>query len=263
MNMLRHKQTLHFLKWWIMYVALFVLFSCSSRFQLQQSPVTISNSWPTFAQQNTGAIHTFKGQAKLTVESPQMSGTMQVTVIWKAPDTLFLAAEGPLGINLGKVFVGEKRFIIYNEYQNQYISGALDNPYLTRFLQTSFSLNQLKSILLGIPPSGWKNLQPIREQAGLFILFQDGIKYRYHVNLRNGMLEKWEMVTASGTEMIMTLERYRQIDGVWFPRLIRLTRPRFQERMSVFYEAVTINHPISPKQYTIIVKPGVRQLNLQ
>ncbi len=254
---------LSFKTFWFPIALLVFLVGCQSQLPVLQRPSVDMTHWPTFARENSQAIHALKGRAKLTVESPQMSGTMQVTVIWKEPDTLYLAAEGPLGINLGKVFVGSHRFMIYNEYQNQFISGSLDNPYLTRFLQTSFSLKELKFILLGTPPSGWYNLQPAPGKAGLFIQINNGIKYRYHVNLRTGLLEKWEMVTPAGTEMVMTLERYRQINGVWFPRLIRLTRPRFQERISVFYEAVAINQPIARKLYTIVIKPGVHQLNVE
>ncbi len=245
-------------------IGLFLLFAmnCAPRLNRAPAPPAELAAWPAFAASNANRIHTLRGNARLTVESPQMNGSMSITVIWVRPDTLYLAAEGPLGINLGKVFVGRHRFIIYNEYQNQFISGNLDNPYLTRFLQTSFSLTELKSILLGIPPSGWDNLQPVSGQKGLFIKFSDGVKYRYHVNLRSGLLEKWEMVTTQGTEMVMSLERYRSINGVWFPRLIRLTRPGHMERISVFYQSVTLNKPIPASAYTITIKPGVQQLNV-
>ncbi len=236
---------------------------CAPVLQKPPVPPSTPSQWPAFAAANFSKIESFEGKAKLTVESPQASGTMQIKVVWIRPDTLFLAAEGPLGINLGKVFIGRRRFIIYNEYQNQYISGNLDNPYLTQFLQTSFSLTELKSILLGMPPSGWDSLQPVAAQPGLFIKFSNGVKYRYHVNLRTGLLEKWEMVTGKGTEMVMTLERYRVIEGVWFPRLIRLTRSGQMELISVFYQSIRINQPIPVSAYRIVIKPGVQQLNVQ
>ncbi len=238
------------------------LMSCTSVLQKAPSPPSDLAHWGQFASTNSQQIQTLKGKANFTVESPQMSGSMQLTIIWKQPDTLYLAAEGPLGINLGKVFIGHRRFIIYNEYQNQFVSSTLDNPFLSRFMQTSFSLQDLKYLLLGIPPSGWDNLQPVPGNPGLFIKFKDGVKYRYHVNLRSKLLEKWEMVTPAGTQMVMTLERYRSIQGVWFPRLIRLTRPGKQERLTLFYRSLQINSPIPTSEYTIIIKPGVQQLNV-
>ncbi len=218
--------------------------------------------WPEAYQNNFRRIHTFEGTARLTIESPRVNGHVNIRVIWVAPDTLFVQAEGALGINVGKIFIGKQRFIIYNEYDNQYIAGELSNRYLARFLDTDFSLHDLQSALLGKPPIPLSGLQPADTSRGIFTRQEGEVKYRLVVDPQTGLLEKWEMIRRGRVVARMAFQRYRNQDGIYLPRLIRFTRPEYQERITVFYKTIQINRPIPPKHYTITIKAKAKQLNL-
>ncbi|NOX37397.1 MAG: DUF4292 domain-containing protein [Calditrichaeota bacterium] len=241
-----------------------LLFSCAAPLKRSAPPVltTQIHQWPERYQANYQQIHTFEGTARLTVESPQVNGHVNIRVIWIDPDTLFVQAEGAFGVNVGKIFIGKRRFLIYNEYDNQYIAGELTNAYIARFLNTDFSLKDLQAALLGKPLAPVSGARLVDAKRGVFALKAGSVKHRYKVDPETGLLEKWEMLRDGRVIVRMEFQRYRKQNGIYFPGLIRLTQPERQERITVFYKTLMFNRPINPARYRITIDPRARQLNL-
>ncbi len=222
-------------------------------------------AWPRRYRQNFQRIQTFRGEARLTLESPQGGGSVNLETLWDHPNKLFLKAEGPLGLDVGKIFVGQERFIWYNQYDNHFTSGSLDDPYLNRFLQTNITFHDLKYAVLGFAVQALDSLRLLDATHGVFATVppvEDEIHYRLIVNPETGLLESVEALRESRVFMRQDYKRYRIIQGVYVPTLVQITMLDQRERVSVFYKDLKLNRPIDPQDYLIEVSTKVEQLNL-
>ena len=210
--------------------------------------------WPHLYRQNFAKIKRFRGSARLTVESANSGGNVDLTTLWRSPDKLFLKAEGPLGLDIGKIFVGEKRFIWYNQYENHFTSGNLNDPYLNRFLQTNITLEDLKFTVL----------EAVDLAMGIFSSQSADdaeISYRFRVNPQNGLLESVEALRQNRPFMRQDFKNYDVIKGIFFPRIVQVTMLDQKERVSVFYKKIQMNAPLDEKEFDIEVHSKVQQLN--
>ncbi len=227
--------------------------------------VTSLDEWPAKYRQNFQNILTFQGKARLTLESPNGGGNVSTKTVWGRPDKLFMKAEGPLGLDVGKIFVGEKRFIWYNQYENHFTAGSLDDPYLNRFLQTNITFSELKQTVLGYAGQVEDSLTLIDRANGVFTSAHrndDDIYYRFIVNPELGLLEAVEALRQSRVFMRQDFKNYRVIDDIYLPTLIRITMLDQRERVSIFYKSIALNKPLDPDEFAIKISSKVEQLNL-
>ena len=217
------------------------------------------STWPAAYRNNFEKLTTLQGQARISVESPDGAINFDINVIYVAPDTLFMSAEGPFGIDLGKIFMGKNRFIIFNQFNNQFFSGDLDEDYYNTFLQTDLSLKQIKYAFLGYVPLP-ANLHLVDEKHGIFAALVDGKKWRIVVDLSSGALQNLKISDNNQIILNEELQEYRTINGIVFPKLIRLTVPDKKEMVAIFYRNFKIDEKVNKDSYHIEIGPKTKQL---
>jgi hypothetical protein len=217
------------------------------------------SDWPGVYQQNSRFIKSLKSKAMITLESPNFANNFTVDVIFTAPDTLFMQAEGPLGIDLGKFFIGNDRFIIYNQFNNQFLAGSLDEEYYNTFLETNLTLRQLKEAFIGntiLPES----IKLIDKNQGIFIALIDSDKWQYKIDPTNCLLKKWEIFQNGQLSLKQEFDNYVSIAGLVLPRKIRITLPQKQEMIAIYHKNIEINQKIDKNSYHIEIGPKTKQL---
>lgn len=222
----------------------------------------IMEIWPREYEANLNQIKTFYGKARLSVDSEAFSGDVSMEVNWINPEKLHLKAEGPLGIDIGKIYIGTRRFLVYDQHNNYYTSGDIDDPYLNRFQNTSFTLKDLKFAALGYALPVDKNPQLQDQLHGIFIHQDDDIQYRYLVNPQTGLLESCEAIRDGRIFMQQEFKNYRVVSGVYVPNFIQITLLDQKERISIFYQQIVINEPIAPLKFDVEISSKVEQINL-
>ncbi|MBN2366348.1 MAG: DUF4292 domain-containing protein, partial [Calditrichaeota bacterium] len=216
-------------------ILLIMVLGCSST-ALRQKPSFVEASleqWPEYYSKNRDNILTMKSEAVITLESPAIAGNFTAEMLYGAPDTLFLKAEGPLGIDLGKTFIGRKRFILYNQFNNTFFSGSLNDKYYSTFLETDVALNDIKETIIGYPPLPG-NIRLIDEKHGIFMTGTDVGKKRYVVNTKNWQLESIEIFKNDRMVIKQEFERYTSEQGIPIPRLIRIILPHKKEMVAIY-----------------------------
>ncbi len=218
--------------------------------------------WPDAYRQNFERIQSFYGKAKLSVESESFNGNASLQTHWQRPEKLFMKVEGPLGLDVGEIFVGPSRFIWYNQHENHFLSGSVDDPYLNRFMQTTITFKDLKFAALGYA-GNWE--EPLQLQDGLHGIFTtmiDDIEYRYIVNPETGLLESVEALRDGRAFVRQDFKNYRIIDGVYVPMIVQFTMLDQKERITIFYREIALNQPVDLQQLTIQISSKVEQLNV-
>ena len=224
--------------------------------------LTSLETWPEMYRQNFQAMNSFRGKARVTIESRQLSGNIDAETFWIRPDKLFFNVEGPLGIDVGKTYVGASRFIVYNQHENHFTAGKINDPYLNRVWLTNFTLKDLKYASLGYAIQAEQPLQLVDEFHGIFTSRFDNIEYRFIVNPEKGLLERCEAIRDGRVFLHQEFKNYQVVNGFFIPQLIQITLVDQKERISIFYSQMEINKPIDPAKMVIDISPKVEQLNL-
>lgn len=245
---------------------IFVLLAGCSGGIKQQSIVkpflTGLEGWPEMYRQNFQSMNSLTGKARVTIESVQLSGNINADIAWVRPDQLFIQVEGPLGIDVGQTYVGSSRFIVYNQHENHFTAGNINDPYLNRIWLTNFTLKDLKYAALGYAIQAEMPLQLVDEFHGVFSTQNDDIEYRFIVNPESGLLERCESIRENKVFMQQEFKNYKVVNGFYIPQLIQITLVDQKERISIFYNEMEINKPIDPAKLVIQIGPKVEQLNL-
>ncbi len=216
-------------------------------------------TWPDYFRKNQEKLRTVKSNALITLESPSMAGNFPVEMIFAAPDTLFMKAEGPLGIDLGKIFVGRSRFILYNQFNNSFVAGSLDDPFYSTFLETNLTLQEIKNAIIGYPPLP-ADLKLVDEKHGIFLAATIDGKNRVTVNTDTWQLETIEIYHNNKVVIRQEYAKYITQNNVIMPRLIRLILPQKKEMVAIYHKNIKINSELNKDYYSIVIGPKVKQL---
>jgi hypothetical protein len=243
---------------------LFIITGCSHSVLHKPPKIELPSlaEWPTYYRQNFSRLESMQSKARITVESSEMSSHFTTNMMYSAPDVLFLEAGGPLGIDFGKFFIGKQRFILYNQYENQFLCGSLDETYYNTFLQTSLTFSQIKNAFIGyvqLPD----NLVLADDRHGIFTALIAGGRWRFVVDPNSGTLQSWEIQQNGQVVFKEEFKSYRGIDNVVIPGFVRIVNPLKPELLSVFHTDVKVNETIKPDAYHIVISPKVKQLMIR
>jgi len=216
-------------------------------------------NWPVLYHENYQKLRTLKSEARISLESSQFATNFNVDLIYSAPDTLFVQAEGPFGLDIGKIFIGRERFILFNQFNNQFLSGSLDDEYYNTFLETELTFREIKNGFIGYTQLP-ENIILAEEKGGIFQAAAAGNTWRFTVNLETGTLKTFEIIENSQVVYRQELLSYTESEGVVFPRFIRMILPQKKEMVAIYHKNIKINQPVDKNSYLIEVGPKTRQL---
>lgn len=221
----------------------------------------VLQDWPNLYKNNYRQLHTLKSEARISVESPEFATSFNVDVVYGSPDTLFIQAEGPFGIDVGKIFIGGERFIIYNQFNNQFLSGSLDDEYYNTFLESGLTFREIKNGFIGFTPLP-EDLILDDKIKGIFLASAEGKKWRYSIDVEKGTLKTFEVIEDGQVTFKEEFMNYTEIEGIIFPRFIRLILPKKNEMVAIYHKNIKINEPVDKNIYSIEIGPKTRQLNI-
>ncbi|MEJ2536523.1 MAG: DUF4292 domain-containing protein, partial [Calditrichia bacterium] len=104
------------------------------------------------------------------------------------------------------------------------------------------------------------NLKLVDQQHGIFAAMVGDQKWRITVDRKSGTLQSLEISQDNQTILKEELQDYRSIDGIIFPKFIRLTVPDKKEMVAIFYKNFKINETVNKDLYHIEIGPKTKQL---
>jgi len=206
-------------------------------------------------QNRTTTIRTLEADGALTVESPEQSGTVRFDLFLKIPDTLWMKFSGPFGMSVGMLVLTPSRFIFYDPFQRQKITGAMRPEILARVLNVSLSFPDIVDVVTG-------NFHGIGLDETIVSNTVSGNRY-YVLRINAGNQETngysrkeiWvdaeTFVTTQYAEyddedhvrLIGQSSRIEAVDGVSMPHLIRVIMPQRRHSVTLAYSTLRINRP--------------------
>ncbi len=208
------------------------------------------------------SLKTFSAKGRITIDSPQFSGNFEGRIFARGNDSLLISVSGFMGTEVGKVFVGKDRFIFYNKYENQFITGHRDDFEQTHFLQFPITLSELREVFLAQDHFTILKKEEFRKtQDGYFLKAKNG-SYDYNIwfDGQTLLIRKIEYLKEGQIMYSKEYKRYEEHDGLLFPKLINFVRPQEKQGMSIIYKEINLNRPIPNDIFKIKIGDNAKQI---
>lgn len=203
-------------------------------------------------RENNQRIHSLQGRGKIIIDMPgaPFRGDVSIRVI--TPDSLFIFTEAVFGIDVGFLFADGTSFHSYSPIDNYYFTGPVDKIGRMVFFQMKISYRELMNSVLGAASFPLKAGTKVRTTGDKYIFTQNHQKAQlvYEVDAGKFVITKIQIVNREGEETFrQEFKRFRKVKGIWVPQYIRLIRPRSRESLTVFYNKIELNLPLSPQLF--------------
>ncbi len=210
------------------------------------------------------AIKTLDGHAQITLDSPEYSGNFSADILLSGIDSLLISVKGPFGINVGKVFIGAKRFIFYNQVNNQFLKGSKEDFKGRYFLQFPLEITQMRDVFVAQDQFDVLKKKEFSIQDKNYYLEAVNGELEYHIwfEPQNLMIKKIEYIADSRVIYYKEYDQFESFNGIFFPKSINFVRPNEKEGVAIYFNELKINQPVNNNIFRIKVANDAKQIDL-
>ncbi len=204
----------------------------------------------------SGRLRSMSGSGIVSFESPEIAGSATFTLALKKPDSLLVNVEGPFGIDLGFLFLGGSRFLLYTPTTNHLIQGKTDRVTLGAIVPLDLTATQILDLFSGVfivegnaaAVCGYT----VEDDRFLLRMLCGADTCSYWVDPLTLLVSRFERRNAAG-ELVVEADARAVLleDDTAVPRRIRLAFPASDKQVSVFYRTLTLNDPSPSFRFSI------------
>jgi hypothetical protein len=215
---------------------------------------------------NFSALQSLKGQATLTVETPELSYTAGARIWFHRPDSLFIKVEVAFGIDVGWLYSAGNRFVLYLPRQNICYTGSTSALPLEEFISFNMSYSELLRLLFGeeSPEGVEKFRSTIDGKEWLLTGTKDSLAFRYRYDSSRGVVTEVEVRDQIGMPLrLKTFSRFTKKNKVMAPQSIRLQQPGENRAIGLFYHSLSINENVILKNLKMRIPQNAQRIELE
>lgn len=186
--------------------------------------------------------------AQIRYAGPEGKHGFQEVVIVQRPDNLRLETLSYLGAIL-IVTANGREIIGYHPREGVFVRGALTKANMLRYTQIPLELDEITSLLSGLPPVGMSN--PKQEGNRLIFSLDGGKSDAVAFEAQQPVPTQWERFNNSGAlEMTAQFSDYISTPAGLFPSKITIESLAQKKRVEIRYQEPELNAQISPDLFT-------------
>lgn len=210
------------------------------------------------------SINSLSGNTRITLDTPQYSGNFSAEVSLSGQDSLMITVNGPLGIDVGKVFIAENRFIFYNQVMNQFYTGMREDFANRNFLQFPLKISQLREVFVAQDKFDIlkRDLFEIRDDQYYIEATNAHYSYKIWFDPVYFLIKRIEYLFDGQVEYYKEYDQFREINGTVFPMAINFVRPGEKQGVYLYFSDLELNVPIDEQDFQIKVSDSARQIDL-
>jgi outer membrane lipoprotein-sorting protein len=217
----------------------------------------------SLVRDRSNLVRTLEGRGLVTYSSPDLGGSATFELSLKKPDSLLVFLEGPLGIDVGTLFMSRDRYVIYNPMENVAISGKPKRGFIRGLIPVDLTFEEILNAFSGSfdVPADASAVTEYRIDDGQFLVtLACGRRLcTYWIDHENLRVTKFEAQDTEGRLLMQaTASSFATDDDASVPRRITLSFPEEEREVRVQYSALTIN-PGNPS-FAYSVPDGARKI---
>jgi hypothetical protein len=214
-------------------------------------------------QKNFSNVQSLKGQATLSVETPEQSFSTSARIWFQRPDSLFIKLEAAFGIDVGWLFAAGDRFVLYLPRQNTYYTGSTRSIPLDQFISLDFEYAELLRLIFGEEwPEGKTDPFPHQvDRLWSIHSVKDTLTLEYLYDpARAAIVETIGRGHDGDTVIRKTFSRFTKKKNCQIPQTIRLQMTPAREAVSLFYHTLQINEKLTMKKLGLRIPKNAQHI---
>ena len=208
-------------------------------------------------------LQSFQGQADILVSSSYGIFQGALTIKIKTPDTLWIKAEGMLGVDMGVMRMAGDTFVMYSPWEHVLYTGTKAGMMSQSLLP--FDLPDLLKGVSGLlsPDPSFKDSIPAFSAAESHYEMVFSTGDRILISPKGPTVIKWEKIDASGeSEWIWEAKDLRKYGPVYLPEKVRVSRPKDSQKISMAYYKMQSNGKLKTGWAMVPMPEGATRLEL-
>ncbi len=204
-------------------------------------------------------VHGLTGEAKLTVDAPEGSGTLKAAVQCQEPGYVYLETADFFGTPRGTFATNGERFAFYRPDEHRFVEGPATAAELGRYLPVALAPDELVAAMLGelplLPAEG--ATMTLDEDTSTYVLELRQGALRQRVTVGTKDLRVLAVETRGAAAYDAFLEDHDELlRDVPFAKRIRLVGPKGTAKVELRYTDVTLNGPWRPEDFVLTAPEG-------
>ena len=207
-------------------------------------------------------FRSLRALARLDYAGPDGKGNVQEAVLVQRPDRLRLETLTFLGAAL-IVTVNDREIIGYHPREGIFVRGPRTKENLFRYTQIPLELNEMTSLLMGLPPVDTG--APLRQEGPALVFSPNGRKQDVVTfDGQTPVPTKWERFNDAGAvELSAQLLDYIPTPAGPFPSRILIEAHLQKRKLEIRYQQPEINASLAPEIFTQEKPAHAEELRLE
>lgn len=210
-------------------------------------------------------LHTVKGIAQISVESPKMNFSAIASIAIKKPDSLMIKIKGPFNLGTAALFVDQSQFLIYNSFENSVYTGSPENLPWGRMLPIEIKADKLLQAFSGMPTLDYYERDSVGFDHGQYTVlgFHKNQRIKYWIDARKFVVTAVHILGPQDQPLVMISYKQFETRGeVTLPKLIQLVHPQRKTRITILYENRKPNIHLSADDFVIRIPDQAEWIKL-
>lgn len=215
--------------------------------------------------ENNQRIRTLAGKGNLIIEMPETPFRGEVTIRVIRPDSLYIVTEAAFGVDVGFLFADGEHFYSYSPIDNTYLFGDAEQIGSLVFFNMRIGYQELLNSILGAARFPMQENTRIERFDDKIVFAQSyqGKNLIYEIDPDRLVITRIQLFDRASRETFrQEFRRFREVDGIWVPRHIQLTRPLSKERMTVWYSKIELNRGFTADAFSYNVPENAKRKNV-
>lgn len=201
---------------------------------------------------NSKLIESLEAYGVISFDSPDNSGTGNIEIRIKKPDSVYVKIEGPFGISIAAALITRQDFIYYNVQENKVITGPSSDLNIGAILRIKVSFDELINSFTGSFHFQDESIDSTDAESenSMYVLQVNNSKgiEKYFIEPAHFTIQKYNMLDKnykSAIEVGYSNYSSELVTGkeVNFPNKIVIKNPQKQQSVFLDYETKEINKP--------------------
>ena len=243
-------------------VLLIDLAACGAPEAVVRTPVKTDGITPKDIVQKNNAnganLRYIKSVTTLNMESPKSVGQYSAQIAIRTPDSVYIKIEGILGIDGLKASLNKESFVVYNIINKYVVMGRTSSEAIRKTFDYDVSFDEMMELLTGLPRLRETDLASMTRFAAeesyytMSFTTERGVRKIWIDPFANYAVSRIVDSDSAGEIMVeREFSRFQAVGDVFFPRYVRIVRPKEKDLLSLYFEARSINKPFSSNLFLI------------